>query len=62
MWIFRHKKKSNGFFECYKARVVGDDRSQIVGVDYDEMFSPMVKSATIHMVLTITLSKSWFIH
>ncbi|XP_019416425.1 PREDICTED: uncharacterized protein LOC109327716 [Lupinus angustifolius] len=29
MWIFRHKKKSNGSFERYKARLVGDSRSQI---------------------------------
>ena len=62
MWIFRHKKKSNGCFERYKARLVGDGRSQIAGVDCDETFSPVVKPATIRTVLTIALSKSWPIH
>jgi hypothetical protein len=62
MWIFRHKKKSNGVFERYKARLVGDGRSQIAGVDCDETFSPVVKPATIRTVLTIALSKSWPIH
>jgi hypothetical protein len=49
-------------FEHYKARLVGGGRSQIAGVDCDETFSPVVKSATICTVLTIALSKSWPIH
>ncbi|CAJ2647961.1 unnamed protein product [Trifolium pratense] len=62
MWIFRHKKNSDGSFERYKARLVGDGRSQVAGVDCDETFSPVVKPATIRIVLTIALSKSWPIH
>jgi len=62
MLIFRHKKKSNGGFERYKARLVGDGSSQIAGVDCDETFSPVVKPAMVHTVLTIALSKSWHIH
>lgn len=62
MWIFCHKKKSNGSFEWYKARLVGDGRSQQVGVDCDETFSPVVKPATIRTVLILALSKSWSIH
>jgi hypothetical protein len=58
MWIFRHKKNSDGSFERYKARLVGDGRSQVAGVDCDETFSPMVKPATIRTMLTIALSKS----
>lgn len=62
MSIFTHKKKFNGCFKCYKARLVGDSRSQIAGVDCHETFNPVVKPATIHTVLTIALSKSWHIH
>lgn len=62
MWVFRHKKKSNGSFERHKARLVGDGRSQQVGIDCDETFSPVVKPATIRTVLSIALSKSWSIH
>ena len=62
MWIFKHKKKFDGSFERYKARLVRDGRAQIAGVDCDETFSPVVKPATIRTVLTIALSKSWPIH
>jgi hypothetical protein len=57
-----HTKKSNGSFERYKAHLVGDDMSQIEGVDCDETFSPVVKLAMIHIVLAIAISKSWCIH
>jgi hypothetical protein len=36
--------------------------TQRPSIDYDETFSPVVKSATIRMVLTLALSCSWPIH
>ncbi|XP_050895280.1 uncharacterized mitochondrial protein AtMg00820-like [Lathyrus oleraceus] len=62
MWIFRHKEKSDGSFERHKARLVGDGAGQQVGIDCGETFSPVVKLATIRIVLSIAISKSWQIH
>jgi hypothetical protein len=31
-------------------------------VDYDETFSPVVKSATVHTVLSLALARSWPVH
>jgi histone deacetylase 1/2 len=62
MWIFTHKEKSDGSFERHKARLVGDGKTQQVGVDCGETFSPVVKPATIRTVLSISLSKNWPIH
>ena len=46
----------------YKARLVGDGKSQRDGIDCDETFSPVVKPASIRVVLSIAIAKSWSIH
>ncbi|XP_074310396.1 uncharacterized protein LOC141646388 [Silene latifolia] len=62
IWLFKHKFKSNGDLERYKARLVVNGRSQQVGIDCDETFSTVVKPATIRTVLSIAISKQWHIH
>ncbi|KAD7477448.1 hypothetical protein E3N88_00584 [Mikania micrantha] len=59
MWIFKHKTKSDGSLERYKARLVCDGRSQQVGIDFHDTFSPVVKPATIRTVLSIALLQKW---
>jgi hypothetical protein len=56
-WLFRHKLKADGSLERYKARWVVRGFSQRPGVDFDETFSPVVKSATIRVVLTIAATR-----
>ncbi|XP_020259706.1 uncharacterized protein LOC109836255 [Asparagus officinalis] len=62
MWLFKHKFKSNGELERYKARLVVNGRSQQVGIDCTETFSPVVKPATIRTVLSLALSRDWSIY
>jgi len=57
MWIFRHKRNSDGSFERNKACLVGDGKTQQPGVDCDETFSLIVKPATIRTVLSIAISQ-----
>lgn len=47
LWIFRHKRNSDGSFERHKARLVGDGKTHRVGIDCDKTFSPVAKLATI---------------
>jgi hypothetical protein len=61
-WVFRHKFKTDGSLDRYKARWVFRSFTQRPGIDYDETFSSVVKPATIRVVLTLALSRSWPIH
>ncbi|GKE16552.1 ribonuclease H-like domain-containing protein, partial [Tanacetum coccineum] len=46
----------------YKARLVANGSSQQLGVDFDETFSPVIKPATIRMIISLVLSCQWPIH
>ncbi|KAK1648322.1 hypothetical protein QYE76_066127 [Lolium multiflorum] len=61
-WIFRHKLNADGSLARYKARWVVRGFTQKAGVDYGETFSPVVKPATIRVVLSLATAKSWPIH
>jgi histone deacetylase 1/2 len=58
-WVFKHKLHPDGTLERYKARWVVRGFTQRAGVDFQEMFTPVVKPATICTVLTIAASKQW---
>jgi histone deacetylase 1/2 len=58
-WIFRHKMNADGSLSRYKARWVVRGFTQQAGVDYGETFSPVVKPATIRVVLAIATSQAW---
>ncbi|GJT72238.1 ribonuclease H-like domain-containing protein [Tanacetum coccineum] len=62
MWLFTHKFHADGTLSHYKARLVANDSSQQLGVDFDEIFSPVVKPVTIRMVLSLDVSRKWPIH
>jgi hypothetical protein len=61
-WIFRHKFNSDGSLSRHKARWVVRGFSQQAGIDFDETFSPVVKPATIRIVLSLSLTNNWPIH
>jgi hypothetical protein len=50
-WIFQNKFHSNGTLARRKVRWVVQGYSQRPGIDYDETFNPVVKHATIRLVL-----------
>lgn len=44
-----------------KARLVAKSFHQIPGFDFQETFSPIVKSVTIHILLTLVLTHHWLV-
>ncbi|GKA33373.1 ribonuclease H-like domain-containing protein [Tanacetum coccineum] len=62
MWLFKHKFHADRTLSRYKARLLANGSSQQLGVDFDETFSPVVKPATIRIVLSLAVSRLWLIH
>ena len=56
-WIFRIKEEHDGS-KRYKARLVVKGFQQKEGVDYTEIFSPVVKLTTIRLVLKIVAAEN----
>jgi hypothetical protein len=61
-WGFHHKFHADRTLSRYKACWVCRGFSQQQGIDYEETFSHVVKSSTIRVVLSITISTSWPLH
>ena len=52
-WVYRLKTYENSLQPRYKARLVVKGFSQKKGVDFEEIFSPVVKISSIRVVLSI---------
>jgi histone deacetylase 1/2 len=58
-WVYKIKWKSDSTIDQYKARLVAKEFKQRYGIGYDDTFSPVVKHATIRVILSLAVSQNW---
>ncbi|KAH9651968.1 retrovirus-related pol polyprotein from transposon RE1 [Citrus sinensis] len=60
-WVYRIKYNTDGSVAKYKARLVAKGFQQIEGVNYFDTFSPVVKPATVRVVLSLAVMNQWIV-
>lgn len=57
-WVFKTKLLADGSIDKYKARLVAKGCSQKEGIDYDEIFAPVVRYNSIRLLLALAVEKN----
>lgn len=57
--VLKVKRNSNGDAVRFKARVVVGGNFQVRGVDYDEVYAPVVDFSIVRMFLVLALNHGW---
>ena len=57
-WVYRLKETSDSTNPKYKARLVAKEFQQEYGVDFDEMFSPVLKMTILRFMLGVVAAES----
>lgn len=61
-WVFKVKTNADGCIERCKARLVAQGYSQKKGLDYDETFSPVVRSESVRSVIAVASMNGLKLH
>ena len=61
-WVFKVKHNADGTVERFKACLVAQGYSQSQGVDYQEVFSPVVRYSSIRALLALANVRDWEVH
>jgi hypothetical protein len=57
MWIYKVKSDTVGDVSRFKARLVAKGCMQLVGLDYTKTFSPIIRMASLRLILAIAAAR-----
>jgi hypothetical protein len=57
-WVFRNKLNEDGHVTKNKARFVCKGYTQVEGIEFEEMFSPVSRMEAIRLILAYACSKN----
>ena len=60
-WIYHIKQGLDETISKLKVRVVARGFQQQEGIDYDDVFAPVINWSTITAILVLAAKKKWFI-
>eukprot|EP00253_Pinus_taeda_P029789 PITA_29789 len=55
-WVFKKKTNAEGKVDKYKARLIAKGYSQVLGIDFGDIFSHVAKVASIRLLLFVAAS------
>eukprot|EP00253_Pinus_taeda_P004095 PITA_04095 len=55
-WVFKKKTNAEGKVEKYKAQLVAKGDSQVLGIDFGDIFSPVVKVTPIRLLFFVAVA------
>ena len=61
-WIYKIKRDNSREIVRYKARLVAKSFSQVRGVDFEEVFSPVARAESIRIIVAIAAQFKWKLH
>eukprot|EP00171_Calliarthron_tuberculosum_P016436 IDg16436t1 len=61
-WVFEVKPATRAEPEIYKSRLVAKGFRQIVGVDYDDTYAPVVRLSGLRVLLSVAINLRMYVH
>lgn len=58
-WVFCIKRRADGSIDHHKAILVAKGFHQQLGIDYGDTYILVIKSTSIYLVFSLSISSSW---
>jgi len=58
-WVFKIKRNAAGEIDKYKARLIAQGFTQVLGVDYYETYAPVARLTSLRLILAIAARQDW---